>query len=143
MNYSADVDQSDYSISTILCNNDYYCVSAYQCHVLISCTGTIKEIQKKYWFRMMVWLVSYYEFFEKKVSNKSEEYKLLKLYILQIKSEILSVFVGTDLAEFLGEDCNVKLIQQILNPNFQQSTYSHTQNFIDQLYDFFNESRGT
>ena len=46
----------------------------------------------------------------------------------------------TELAEYLGEDCYVKLIQKVINPSFQtDSSCPQEQDFIDKLHKFFDD----
>lgn len=94
------------------------------------------SLDKRLGFRMMVWLVAYYEFFDKQVSTGSSlntghtempsvmrhNLRLFPCQILthgvifQVSSDLLCNVVGGQLVPYLMEEGYIRLIQAFLNP---------------------------
>ena len=98
------------------------------------------RIQKINAFFMCIWLIAYYEYYQK---NVSIHFDLNQLCLLtQVKSECLSKAINEQLEKYISDKV-IKLIISFLNkdlvhkhPDFDISSHSCT-GHVDPIYNFF------
>ena len=86
-------------------------------------------------FLMVLWLVTYFEFFEKKVSLCLQLLYCNNSFLLQQHSEVLGRFIGhPKMLEYLHNDCYINFIRSFIQPTFMLRSLEINPNPI---YDLF------